>query len=227
MNIHTNQVRALFLSLLSIFPATFSHANQLQNFLEFSLAAQNQTSTLAFTTNTYKTKINQLGINWYEPFTQYFHGGLELGYIEMSQADNTLSSARFTSGEYAGLLLRFIPLESEALSLRLNLNYRHSRTIGKNTDQDTQFAWNEALFISELEYRPVHNIGLILAVEYQALNGEQRDSGTISKITEFTESEQQSYRFGVHFTSNRTGVIGIEGFTGFKTGTRLYFLRKF
>lgn len=203
------------------------NAVQINNLLEFSLSTQNQTANLKFSTNTYKTKTNQLGINWYEPFTQYFHGGLEVGYLEMSQTNNSLASAQFTSGEYAGLLLRFIPLETEHLSLTLNLNYRYSRTMGESTNQETQFAWNEALLITELQYHPISNIGLILAAEYQTLNGEQRDSGMVTKISEFTESEQQNYRFGVNFSSNRTGVVGIEWLTGFKTGTRLYFLRKF
>lgn len=196
--------------------------------LEFALSTQATTSDLKFSTNTsYKTKTNQLGINWYEPLSHYFHGGLEFGYLEMTQRDNTLASAQFTSGEYAGLLLRLIPLQTDKLSLRLNLNYRYSQSSGKSTDQETQFAWNTTLISTELEYQPTNHVGLLLAAEFQSLNGEQRDSGTVTKITEFTENEAKSIRFGVNFTSNRNGVIGIERITGFKRGSRLYFLRKF
>lgn len=213
--------------LFTLLPTTMINAAQINNFLEFTLSTQNQSANLKFSSSTYKTKTNQLGINWYEPFTQYFHGGLELGYLEMSQIDNVRTSAQFTSGEYVGLLLRFVPLETDTLSLTLNTNYRYSRTAGNSANQETQFAWNEALFSTELQYQPVDNIGLLFAAEYQVLNGEQRDSGADTKITEFTESERQNYRFGVNFTSNRTGVVGIEWLTGFKSGTRLYFLRKF
>jgi hypothetical protein len=83
------------------------------------------------------------------------------------------------------------------------------------------------MFSTELEYRPTRLIGLILAAEYQTLDGEQRDSGTVAKITEITESEHENYRFGINFTSSRHGVIGIEKSTGFSNGTRLYFMRKF
>ena len=220
-------IKAVLLSVCSLLPTSMINAAQINNFLEFTLSTQNQSANLKFSSNTYKTKTNQLGINWYEPFTQYFHAGLELGYLEMSQIDNVLASAQFTSGEYTGLLLRFIPLETDTLSLTLNTNYRYSRTAGNSTNQETQFSWNEALFSAELQYQPVINIGLLFAAEYQVLNGEQRDSGDITKITEFTESGRQNYRFGVNFTSNRTGIVGIEWLTGFKSGTRLYFLRKF
>jgi len=227
MKISVNKIKVVILCLLSLTPTSIINAAQLNNFLEFSFSAQNQTANLEFSSTTYKTKTNQLGLNWYEPFTQYFHGGLELGILDVTQIDNTLASAQFTSGEYAGLLLRFIPLETETLSLTLNVNYRYSATTGKASNQETQFAWHETLFSTELHYQPIKLIGLMLGAEYQTLDGEQRDSGTVTKITEFTESERLNYRFGVNFTSNRTGVVGIEWLSGFKSGTRLYFLRKF
>lgn len=218
----------LFFIILITYPVITSAQINHTPVLEFALSTQNQTSDLKFSSNTsYKTKTNQLGINWYEPFTHYFHGGLEVGYLEMTQADNPLPSAQYTSGEYAGLLLRFIPLVTDKLSLRLNLNYRYNQTRGSSTDQETQFAWNTALFNTELEYQLTNQVGLLVAAEFQSLNGEQRDSGIVSKIAEFTESRQQSTRFGVNFFSSRNGVIRIEKITGFNNGTRLNFLRKF
>ena len=228
-----NRVKQI-LVIISLFICSFItntiYANQLRHnqLLEFALSAQNLTTDLKFSTNAYyKTKTNQLGINWYEPFTHYFHGGLEAGYLEVTQIENTLPSAQYTSGEYAGLLLRFIPLVTDKLTLRLNLNYRYSQARGSSTDQETQFAWNSALFNTELEYQLTNHVGVLVAAEFHNLNGEQRDSGTVSKITEFTESEQQSTRLGLNFTSSRNGIIGIEKITGFRNGTRLYFLRKF
>ncbi|MDH5601509.1 MAG: hypothetical protein OEY78_09425 [Gammaproteobacteria bacterium] len=195
--------------------------------LEFALSVQNQTSDLKFTSTSYKTQTSQLGINWYEPFTSYFHAGLEFGFLEMSQADNTLVSARFTSGEYAGFLLRFIPLETEQLSLSLNFNYRYNQSTGETTSQVTKFAWNETLFSTQIEYQAIDHIGLFVAAEILRLNGEQRDFGTVTKISEFSESGRQNIRFGLNFTSQHGGVIGVEQITGYKRGTRLYFMRKF
>lgn len=197
------------------------------NLLEFSLSLQNQTTDLKYSSNTYKTQTDYLGINWYEPFSQYFHAGLELGSIEMTQIDNPLTTAQFTSGEYIGLLLRFLPIETDSFSLMFNLNYRYNRTLGENTNHETQFVWNETLFVSELQYYPLRNLGLIFAAEYQRLDGEQRDLGTINQIIAFHESEQKNYRFGINFTSNNSGVVGLEWFNGFRRGSRLYFLRKF
>lgn len=229
MKTNTKIFKTIVLYLLIFIPTENVNASQIinPNLLEFSLSLQNHTTDLKFPSNTYKTQTDYLGINWYEPFSKYFHGGLELGSIEMTQINNSLATAKFTSGEYIGLLLRFIPVETDSFSLMLNLNYRYNRTLGEDANQETQFAWSEALFVSELQYYPLRNLGLIFAAEYQILDGEQRDLGATSQITTFQESEQQTYRFGINFTSNRSGVVGIEWFTGFKRGSRLYFLRKF
>ena len=98
MKVSGNIIKAVLLSLCSLLPTSIINAAQINNFIEFTLSTQNQSANLKFSANTYKTKTNQLGINWYEPFTQYFHAGLELGYLEMSQIDNVLASAQFTSG---------------------------------------------------------------------------------------------------------------------------------
>ncbi|GMR16030.1 MAG: hypothetical protein BMS9Abin31_0331 [Gammaproteobacteria bacterium] len=195
--------------------------------IEFSLSVQGQSSNFKFSTTTDKVKSDQIGISWYEPFSKYFQGGLEVGYIEMSQINNPVLSSQFTSGQYAGLLLRFLPVDKPNLSVLLNLNYRYTRTKGATTTQTTQFAWHETVFSSEIQFHPVEQISLFLAAEYQLLNGEQRDSSTITKISLFSENKQEGYRIGLNFMPYRTGIIGVEWFSGFRDGGRLYFKRIF
>jgi len=52
---------------------------------EFSLSVSNQNTYFNFPSNTNEVRFDQLGVSWYESFSSYFHAGLELGYIEMSQ----------------------------------------------------------------------------------------------------------------------------------------------
>ncbi len=195
--------------------------------IEFSLSVQSQSSDFKFSTTTDKVKSDQLGISWYEPFSKYFQGGLEVGYVEMSQINNPVSSAQFTSGQYAGLLLRFLPLDEPNFSLLLNLNYRYSRTDGATTTQNSQFTWHETVFSSEIQLHPIEQVSLLLAIDYRLLSGEQRDSGAITQIRPFSENQQEGYRFGLNFMPYRTGIIGVEWFSGFRDGGRLYFKRKF
>jgi len=229
MNYKTIKIQIFILFLSIILPITLVSAAQISKnkLLEFSLDIQNTSSYFKFPSYTYKTKSEQLGISWYEPFTEYFHAGLELGYINMTQIDNSLTSAKFTSGEYAGLLLRFIPISSELFSLSLNANYRYNDTQGTSSNQESRFAWSEILLTTELKFQPTSLIGLTFAAEYQQIDGSQQDSGAINQITAFNAEKQHGTRFGLNFTTNRTGVVGFEWFTGFRSGSRLYFSRKF
>lgn len=197
------------------------------NLLDFSLSVQSQSTKFKYSTSTNKVKSDQLGISWYEPFSSYFHAGLEFGYIEMTQINNSVLSALFTSGQYAGLLLRFFPVENEHFSLILDLNYRYNQTEGKTDSQQTQFSWDETVFSSEFQFHPFDKISFYLAAEYQVLSGEQRDSGTLTQISSFTEKEQQGYRFGLQLVPYRGGVVGIERFAGYRNGGRIYFKRQF
>ena len=175
MSFKNNNVQYIFLCLLFFLPLKFINAAQLfnNNLIEFSLSVQNQTTHFDFPANTYQVKSDQVGISWYESFNKYFQGGLELGYVDMSQIDNPLASAQFSSGQYFGILLRFLPLDYPLASLTLNLNYRYNNTEAKSTNQNSEFAWHETLIFSEVEFRPFDKISLVLAAEYQDLAGEQ------------------------------------------------------
>ena len=229
MNYKTIKNQTFILCLSIILPITLVSAAQISKnkLLDFSLHIQNTSEYFKFPSYTYKTKSEQLGISWYESFTEYFHGGLELGYINMTQINNNISSAKFTSGEYAGLLLRFIPINAEFFSLTLNANYRYNDTQGTSSNQETQFIWNETLLTTELKFQPTSLVALTFAAEYHLIDGSQQDSGAINQITTFNVEKQYGTRFGLNFTTNRAEMVGFEWFTGFRSGSRLYFTRKF
>lgn len=126
MSCWKNKSQQIVLYLLAFFPFTLVNAASIpDNLIEFSLSITHQNTPFNFSSYTYKTSSDQIGINWYEPFSKYFHGGLEVGQIQMSQVENVLASAKFTAGEYAGLLLRFIPIDNDYLSLTLINSSKH------------------------------------------------------------------------------------------------------
>ena len=215
MSFKKNNVQYIFLCLLFFLPLKFINAAQLfnNNLIEFSLSVQSQTTQFDFPAKAYQVKSDQVGISWYESFNKYFQAGLEVCFIDMSQIDNPLASAQFSSGQYFGILLRFLPLDYPLASLTLNLNYRYNNTEAKSSNQNSEFAWHETLFFSEVELRPFDKISLILAAEYQ--------------ITRFSASEHQGYRFGINFKPYPSADIRIEWLTGYRNGGRIYFKRRF
>ena len=218
-----------FISVIFIF-LTLSYSNVIHavdsRLVEFSLYTVNQNSHFNFSSNNYETKYQQLGLNWYESFSSYFRAGLELGYINVTQSKNLLSSAQYTSGEYTGLLLRFLPIEKDFVSLLFNLNYRYHQTKGSGTNQSTEFVWSESTLSSELQFHMTENSSIFVAAEYQILDGRQHDSGNINQTSPFNNLDQQGYRAGIDFALRRNEHIQIEWQTGFRNGLQLYFTRK-
>lgn len=229
MNFLKNKRLCFLIGLFIFLPFSQAKAARISNnnSLEFSLVLSSIESQFNYSFSTYDTRFKKWGINWYEPFTDYFHAGLEVGNIEMSQPVNPLTSSQYTTGEYAGVLLRLLPLTTPIFSLSFDLNYRYNSTQGGSTNQLTEFIWDETRYTSQLYFQPIKSIQLHLAADHQVIKGEQRDSGTTNKVSSFKGSEKNSYRFGVDFIINRTGTVGIERLTGFNNGTRLYFSRKF
>ena len=206
----------------------FSTSVNASYLLEYSLTLNKHKTSLDFNNITQqKAEIDQASIHWYESFTSYFDAGLEFGYTEMTQLDNALISAKYTSGQYAGLLFRFIPVDSEYLSLRLNLNYRYNKTEGKSVDQLTTFRWDENSASTELEFHPLPLFDLFLLMEYRDLNGKQLDSGITSSVTPFTNTQQINYRAGINFKTKQKGVIRLEWLTGNRNGVKVAFARRF
>ena len=220
------RIITLFL-LLNLFIGNFHSVYAYDNNLvEFSLYTVNQNTRFNYTSYDYETKYQQLGVNWYESFSSYFHAGIEIGYIDVTQLENPLTSAQFTSGEYAGLLLRFLPIDNNLISFIMSLNYRYNQTTGKSTNQESQFTWSEALLSNELQFQMTEIFGAFIAAEYQILEGRQRDIGNISQIRNFDNSNQQGYRLGIDILPSRHDLIRLEWQTGFKNGLQMYFTRK-
>lgn len=224
-----NSAQFIYIWPLLFFPLNIIQAAQHtdNSVTEFTLSLQNQTTYFDFPTQIYQVKSDLVGISGYTTFSKTFQGGFELGYIDMSQIDNPLSSAQFSSGQFFGLLLRFLPVDQAHVSIILNLNYRYNNTDSISTNQRSEFVWHESLFSSEVEIRTLDTLSLILAAEYLNLSGQQRDSGNINQVTPFTNSENLGYRFGIKFKPYPTADIGVEWRTGHTEGGRIYFRKNY
>jgi len=219
----------LYFSLFIILHSHSAAASDASNTapLEFSMTAEHQDSQFKFNTINYKTRLDTLGVNWYEIFTPYFHAGLEAGYIEMSQLDNPVAAARYTSGQYAGFLLRILPVTLTHFQLTFDVNYRYNKTQASTSAQNSTFIWHDTSVATKALISPFQHISFYGAVEYDFLTGEQNDSGALPQIKPFKQSQEVSYRAGVNFVVDYTGTITIESISGYKKGARILFSRRF
>jgi len=199
----------------------------IKNLVEYSLTLSRHETQFKFNSTQHQTKLNRLGINWYETFGPHFQAGLEVGYLEMLQATNPQNSSKNTNGEYVGLLFRFMPVRKTSYAINFNINYRYNRTKGNDNIQLTTFTWHEALASSELQLHVTEKMKFSLAAEYQLVDGEKRDTGTTYQTSTFDVNKKHGLRYGLHFTLRPTEVIGFEWSSGYKDGAQLYFSRQF
>lgn len=171
--------------------------------------------------------MQRVGIHWYEPFNNRFQGGLEIGYIDILQTQNPQTSAQVSSGQYLGLLLRFLLVNKSKLALNINLNYRYNRTDGVSTLQDTKFIWYEGLLSNELQYKTTEKTTLSLAAEYQTINGRLQTNETSPAIKTFKIKNPYGVKVALKYKLSSTEVIGFDWVNGYKTGGKLYFGRIF
>ena len=218
---------SIILSFL-LFPQAGAANRYNEQLIEYSLSVSNKNTDFDFQPgNAYKTNINQLGISWYESFSAYFNAGLEFGYLEMRQIDNSLTAAQFTSGQYAGLRFRFIPFEDSFFSWRLNLNYRYNSTKGTNSNQESQFIWGESTLSNEFAFQITPRFNLFLAGDLRLLDGTQKNSGIVNQTLVFKELKSQSVHFGTKLKVNPNGEIRLEYSSGFEDGVKIHFTRQF
>jgi len=225
-----NNSKYLIISLLLALPFSTTKAslNNAGRLSEYSLSISNMITYFNFQSGaTNKIKMSQVGINWYESFSPYFHAGLEFGYTEMSQVNNSVASAQFTSGQYAGLLFRFSPISNSFMSFNLNLNYRYNNVKGRSLNQESWFKWSESSLSGELHFLRKAKISLFLASEYWILSGNENDTGNINQNRTFIGAKSQNFRIGTIIKVNPNGEIRVEYASGLVNGIKIHFARTF
>ncbi|MFK5914073.1 MAG: hypothetical protein QM484_06845 [Woeseiaceae bacterium] len=223
----------LYLSLFTylitlVFFSTTTYAQHYYNngISEYALLLSSQQTELLFSDQTnITTDIDQLGILWYETFSSYFDAGLEFGYTEMTQLNNT-SSVKLSSGEYAGLLLRFTPIEKNLYSLELNINYRFNQSKGEVISQKTAFSWHKITLSPAFLFHALDELSFFAAPVYSITKGRQIDTGELSQTKTFQLKNNSGIRLGLDFKPDKTSKIRLEWSEGTTDGIRLFFSRE-
>ena len=197
------------------------------NAVEFALIIDSYSSALKYPTNTVETSTELLGINWYEPISQYLHAGLEVGYINMTLKGGQLPSAKYSSGQYAGALFRLIPYSSEYVSFKFNMNYRMNRTEANDTTQQTEFEWQESLLSAQIVFRPITKLGISVSSFYHDLSGQQENTGIVSQDSSFSDSLQEGTSLSIFYAVSPSSIVEIKQNNGYKEGTSVYFIKQF
>jgi len=224
------QNTAKFFLLSSLFCLPFIQSTQALGYekqTDFNLHLQSVKSDWRYDNARYRTRISRAGFGWSETLGPYLSGGLSLGYLDLSQADNPLDTAKLSSGYYGGLQLEGQIIETRYLKLKLNLSFLYNDTQNQDASQKLTNVWTQTE-IKLLARIPVsERLSLRLDLNSYRLRGEQRNSGSVSSIDNFTHDQSMGYSAGLDVAVDRNGSIGFDWSGGSREGGRVYFQRLF
>lgn len=229
-NFRHTKITIKFLSLAGLFFLPLNLNAQTFNYqgrVDFNVHLQSVSSDWHYDNNKRRSRIGRAGFGWSETLNSYLSGGLLLGYLDLSQADNPVNAGQFSSGYYSGLQLDGMIIDADYLSLKLNLSFLYNSTQNYDGDQRINNVWmqSQATLAAKIPFG--ERIGIRLAANIYNISGEQRNSGPVSGVNRFSDDISTGYSAGIDVVVDRGASIGFDWLAGNREGGRIYFRRRF
>ena len=216
-----------FLTSLILLPTT-SLAISFKSGTDFNAHYQSYNTDWRYTNNsTQDTRISRLGIGWKEKISEYIHGGLKAGYLDITQANNPISTARITEGQYFGITIGSTIIDLEWFNLSSGLSYSYNSTERQETSQSIELRWNQTVLDIQSSFHLIPRLSLTLGGKLTWIEGEERATGTITQVRSFEQNKIEGYYARIDLATDRTGSIGVSWEGGTQDGVSIYFRRQF
>jgi hypothetical protein len=174
-----------------------------------------------------ETKVSRLGIGWSEQLAPYLSGGIQAGYLDISQASNPIEAGKVLDGHYFGINLKTTPVDLELLQLQFNLDYIYNSAESVTTDQTVEFVWHNTVLTTQLDLNLLSRLTLILGGKLSWVDGEERTTGNTTQVISFSEKERGGYYAGFDFATDPSGNITLLWEGGTQSGISIFFRRRF
>lgn len=173
------------------------------------------------------THLNTASVSWYEDLGNHFVGGMHIGYMEGTQADNPIPAARVMTGKWLDLDFQYFVFDKPTVGLMLSLNYRYAEINGTQDTQIASWRWHRGTLGTTLRLGPTQGIYLILGLTDQAISGEEVLTGPTIQVEKFKANQHVGTHLGLNLSLDHTGRISIEMQSGAERGGRVTFGRWF
>ena len=219
------QLVVLGFSLMAF--AGSAHSDYSPMVLDFSLEVEHNETRWAYASETLTSKSTIFGVRLEQALAPRLRGTLLGGYIDLSQPDNPLPSARVTDGYYGGIELVLLLLDLDRLRLDLAGGYRYQNTRGSYNDITTDMMWHDTYALLGLSLSLSERLGLHASGGTLQTSGEQRVSGNLNQLLTFEEEQQEYYSAGLSYWLDGTGYLRGTWLGGGRDGFRFSFHRHF
>jgi hypothetical protein len=183
-------------------------------------------TTLRMNQTMRETRLTHVVLIVYEPFLHNVYGGLRLGYVDVSQADNPAVAGLRIDGNSLGVQLGVFLIRNEYMDITLQGDYDYLQANSEDDNQKVDFDWVE----TNIQFGATLKLGLFhlsgTAYRY-SIDGDQKLHSPINATTPFNQTERTGTSAGIAIQVDPTGYIGVHAERGAREGVRLLFTREF
>ena len=182
---------------------------------------------LNYSGNLRETRLTNLEVSWIELLAPSIYGGIELGYLELTQYSNPIPTGQTGGGGFLGLNMSFLLLDTQHFQLLTRLGYRYSEARRTTEGQTVDWDWHQGLIALEGKLSFSERFAMILGVSAIAIDGRERADGTVTQAQPFKADEPLSGHLGLQLGLDPDSTIGIQVDVGSLRGGRLIIRRVF
>ena len=182
---------------------------------------------LNYSGNLRETRLTNLEVSWIELLAPSIYGGIELGYLELTQYSNPIPTGQTGGGGYLGLNLAFLVLDSQHFQLLTRLGYRYSEASHHSEGQSIDWDWHQGLIGLDGKLSFSDRFAITLGVSAIAIDGRELAEGTVNQAQPFKADQPLSGHLGLHLGLDPDSTIGIQVDAGSLRGGRLTIRRIF
>lgn len=217
----------LALLLVLLFIPTLSRADRYESRQDFSLTFGSTTTRWVYNDTPRDTRVRRLTASWSQPLTRSVWGGLNLSYLDTSQAAHPEAVGLDTAGDAVGIDMRMQLLSLAHFKLGLRFGYDYARTENSLDGQQIENDWTT----TSLGLDAVLSLGKVLrflaGTNFVSVDGEERLSGDSNQLSSYDEETSTGYYAGLRIKTDNRGHVGLRWHGGYQTGLFLSFSRQY
>lgn len=192
---------------------------------QFALNLQRIETDWAQGNNLTQNRINRIFVSFHEATYSWFHPGIKLGYISLTQSGNPATTGRDLAGEMLGFSARFTA-PAMVFNPQLDVDYSYHQSENNDEIQNITLQWFElsvkAGFFIKLG--PVH---LGMGGFYHTIEGDELARGAITRSDRFSEDESAGGFADLKLFVDRTGSLSVHIESGGRESVNLIFAREY
>ena len=202
-------------------------ADRYEDRQDFSLTVASGTTRWLYNDTPRETRLRSMTASWVQPMSPSLRGGLNLTYLDTSQATHPQAVGLNTAGDGLGIDLAMQLLNIAHFELGLRFAYDYARTGYKLDGQQIENTWTTTTLGLDAVLSLGKTLRLLAGTAWVSVEGEERLSGDVNQLTTFKEETSTAYYAGLSIRIDSRDHIDLRWTGGYQNGLVLGFTHRY